>query len=426
MQRHRRLSTGFLTASLVVSALASVAVTPAGGSTQQVAASAVVSLPCAGSTPVVSGGRVFVTTSAVSLVYKPGSCETSALFAFDESGTPLWHHHFSEAARVVFASEPVVGAGLVAVNLGFSGSGDVYAGQLRAFSPTTGTHLWSDQFDGSSGPVTFADGTFFTTAQFANGCCQEGDWVAGVRADRTKPDLVDDAPGPSPSNPLVPVATGRGSAFVAERSPSPLKVGAFDETGTLGCQPTTIILAQVLACDPAWSAAVPGSELTSVAVSGGNLIATSYDDSSGAGIITGFNANGCESAICSPLWRGSLPHITWPQIATSPAAVFASSGNSLVAFSSSGCASQPCRPTWSAASASRLGPPMVSGSLVLVGTRSGSVLGFPVAGCGTATCQPMFRLSVGAPVTTAPAVADGRVFVANAHGHLMIFPLPSP
>jgi hypothetical protein len=74
----------------------------------------------------------------------------------------------------------------------------------------------------------------------------------------------------------------------------------------------------------------------------------------------------------------------------------------------------------------------VAGGVVFVGsdTRedSGTVEAFDARGCGHGTCDPIWSCDLDEPVTGAPAVSDGHLYVgtgttsaATPAGHLVAF-----
>jgi outer membrane protein assembly factor BamB len=61
--------------------------------------------------------------------------------------------------------------------------------------------------------------------------------------------------------------------------------------------------------------------------------------------------------------------------------------------------------------------------VLFVGANNGTLAAFDVDGCGQATCNPIWSANVGAPITTAPAISDGRVFVTDTAGTIHAFGL---
>ena len=57
-----------------------------------------------------------------------------------------------------------------------------------------------------------------------------------------------------------------------------------------------------------------------------------------------------------------------------------------------------------------------AGAVVITGGADGGLDAFPAAGCGAATCAPSWSGAAGAPITGAPAVSNGRVYVGTEAG----------
>jgi outer membrane protein assembly factor BamB len=84
---------------------------------------------------------------------------------------------------------------------------------------------------------------------------------------------------------------------------------------------------------------------------------------------------------------------------------------SLVVLPAAGCGAATCDPAWQATLGGTGLQPAVAGGVVLVGTDTGHLVALPAAGCGQPTCPPLGDDDLGAPVTGAPAVTGGRVYV---------------
>jgi outer membrane protein assembly factor BamB len=76
-----------------------------------------------------------------------------------------------------------------------------------------------------------------------------------------------------------------------------------------------------------------------------------------------------------------------------------------------GCSRSPCRPAWRAKLGAAAVQPAVAGGVVFVGTSAGRALALPAAGCGHRHCRPLWEWSVGGPVTGAPAVTGGHLYL---------------
>jgi outer membrane protein assembly factor BamB len=73
--------------------------------------------------------------------------------------------------------------------------------------------------------------------------------------------------------------------------------------------------------------------------------------------------------------------------------------------------------------------PAVSGpagdAVVFAATADGSVYAFPAGGCGAGVtaCEAPWSSWVGSPITGAPAVSNGRLYVGTEDGRLVAFGL---
>jgi outer membrane protein assembly factor BamB len=120
------------------------------------------------------------------------------------------------------------------------------------------------------------------------------------------------------------------------------------------------------------------------------------------------------------LWRTSLgaaPSAD-PALADGWLYVPLASGE-LVAVRNRGCLHTPCRPAWRAELGAAAVQPAVAGGVVFVGTSAGRALAFPAAGCRHRRCRPLWERDVGGPVTGAPAVTGGRLYLGVAPDQLV-------
>jgi len=83
----------------------------------------------------------------------------------------------------------------------------------------------------------------------------------------------------------------------------------------------------------------------------------------------------------------------------------------LVALPAGGCGAATCGVAWQADVGGAGVQPAVAGGLVFVGTDAGHVVALPAAGCGKANCPVRWRHDFGAPITGAPAVTNGRLYI---------------
>jgi outer membrane protein assembly factor BamB len=122
------------------------------------------------------------------------------------------------------------------------------------------------------------------------------------------------------------------------------------------------------------------------------------------------------------LWRAALgasPSAD-PALAEGRIYIPLTSGE-LVVLQASGCRRTTCRPTWRADLGAPAAQPAVAGGVVFAGTDTGRVLALPAAGCGHRHCRPLWERDMDGPVTGAPAVTGGRVYVGVAPNQLVAF-----
>ena len=86
----------------------------------------------------------------------------------------------------------------------------------------------------------------------------------------------------------------------------------------------------------------------------------------------------------------------------------------LAALPTAGCGTATCPVAWRADVGGAARQPAVAGGLVFVGTDTGWLVALRAAGCGHPTCRPLWGRDFGAPVTGAPAVTGGRVYIGVA------------
>lgn len=92
-----------------------------------------------------------------------------------------------------------------------------------------------------------------------------------------------------------------------------------------------------------------------------------------------------------------------------------------------GCNAAVCPPLWSGDAGSPIATaPAIGNGFVFVGTDTGSVVAFAVAGCASGACAPAAIGHTNKPsaITGDPVVGDNRVVVGTADGHLVAFSMP--
>jgi outer membrane protein assembly factor BamB len=196
---------------------------------------------------------------------------------------------------------------------------------------------------------------------------------------------------------------------------------AFDDSGSTGCSgaPKT--------CSSLWTASTGGSISSSPVVANGVVYIGSRDDRLYAFDVSG--ATGCSGSpkTCAPLWTaptdGSVT--SSPAVANGVVYIGSDSPDGLFAFDASGatgCSGSPktCTPLWrgDAELVVNSSPAVVNG-VVYIGTEErGALLAFDAAGsagCGGSpkVCEPLWTGTTGLHVLASPAVANGKVYIAN-------------
>ncbi len=222
------------------------------------------------------------------------------------------------------------------------------------------------------------------------------------------------------------VGLANGGAFIS----------AFDTRGITGCTGSPKI------CVPMWTTTglgVSASNVGSPAVVGGVVYLAN-------GTLMAFDAAGstkCTSAprVCSPLWTAATSNgSTAPAPAVSGGFVYVASFYSkLTAFDAAGARNctttsgqTSCTPLWTAAPpGSVLGTPAVAYGSVLTVTSSGTLSAWDAdasthcTGPSTArTCTPLWSTATGPTgyaTSSAPAVANGVVFLSSTNGGTYAF-----
>lgn len=170
--------------------------------------------------------------------------------------------------------------------------------------------------------------------------------------------------------------------------------------GRTDCGPD---IAPYFAC-PQWATELDGGAVTSPVLSTDE--ATVYAGS-GSGDLYALNA--ATGAIRWQTDLGAAP-VAAPALANgvlyTPLA-----DNRLVAVSSTGTL------LWTAPLAGRALQPAVANGLVLVAASTadaGSLEAFPAAGCGSPACSPVWSHEVADPITGAPAISNGHIYITTS------------
>jgi hypothetical protein len=122
------------------------------------------------------------------------------------------------------------------------------------------------------------------------------------------------------------------------------------------------------------------------------------------------------------LWRASLGAAPSAQPALADGWLYVPlTDGELVVVPAGGCGRATCRPAWRAELGAAAVQPAVAGGVVFAGTDAGGVLAFRAAGCGRHKCRPLWEHDLGSPVTGAPAVTGGRLYLGVAPDRVVAF-----
>ncbi len=407
------------------------------------------------SAPVVSKGRLFVTNQYVPNVHPGG------LAAYDPTGatctgsapaicTPLWSKPFPAATP--FSDDPQWGPPISpplvtpdSVSAGgflhadvYVGGGYIHAGTLAggSFDPVTGSSVTGELRTGAASAAAAKSAVYGYRTEL---------WTYGSVLNRFYYDIT---------RLFATVPVGQGTSFVID-GPDPTQLGSprefvgsapavadgrlfvlsagqlqtYDANGIQNCStpkssglqawntfPTT-----TWSCRPVWTATLSqaGAFDGMPAIAKGRVYVPGLN-----GGVEVFDAAGCGQATCNSLWTAHAGSVHIAPVAVTDTTLFVTSDDGhLYAFPSAGCGAATCEPTWTANIPSGPHAPSIAGSVLFLGTNNGTLAAFNTSGCGQTTCTPLWTTNVGAPITTAPVISDGRVFVTDTTGTIHAYGL---
>ncbi|MDP9331712.1 MAG: PQQ-binding-like beta-propeller repeat protein [Actinomycetota bacterium] len=197
-------------------------------------------------------------------------------------------------------------------------------------------------------------------------------------------------------------------------------IRAFDSAGNTNCSTGPRV------CAPLWTATFTGSAAAPAVVNGVAYVSTEVG-------LLAFDAagkTGCSGSptTCTPLWTGNATSIYVASPLVWNGTVYAgSTQGTLYAFDAAGvsnCANTPktCAPVWTASTGGPIyAPPAGANGVLYVGTLedTNSLYAFDAAGitnCSgtTKTCSPLWRGNRPFGVRSAPAIANGVVYVGDS------------
>jgi outer membrane protein assembly factor BamB len=194
-------------------------------------------------------------------------------------------------------------------------------------------------------------------------------------------------------------------------------IGSVD--GRLWAYPATGC-GQSFCATPLWSSVSLAQIIDSPTVANGIVYVGSQTSAdSNDGKLNAFDASGCPSHVCAPLWQGDAgpESILQSSPALGSGSVFVGARDGkLYAFDSNGCGRPLCQPLWTGATGGTIeSTPTVVGGVAYIGSDDGKMYAFDAHGCGSATCQPLWTGTVGSPVfESTPAVSNGIVYIGSA------------
>ena len=177
---------------------------------------------------------------------------------------------------------------------------------------------------------------------------------------------------------------------------------------------------QSLCTTPLWTSVSLAQIIDSPTVAHGVVYVGSQTSAdSNDGKLNAFDASGCASQVCTPLWQGDAgpESILQSSPAVGDGSVFVGAfDGKLYAFDANGCGRPLCQPQWTGATGGTIeSTPTVVGGVAYIGSDDGKLYAFDAHGCGSAVCQPLWTGTIGSPVyESTPAVSKGRVFIGSA------------
>lgn len=192
-----------------------------------------------------------------------------------------------------------------------------------------------------------------------------------------------------------------------------------EDTGTLYAYPADGCGSEI--CEtPLWQSSYLAEIVDSPAVANGIVYVgsqTSFDD--GSGKLNAFDANGCGSAVCEPLWQGKAGKYTsYSSPVVWKGYVFIGSYDGHVyAFNAEGCGQKLCDPLWAGKMAgSTESTPLVYNGMLFIGSDDGKLNVFKAKGCRKAVCRPKWTGDIhGSAFQSSPAVSNGVIYIGSNH-----------
>jgi outer membrane protein assembly factor BamB len=173
-----------------------------------------------------------------------------------------------------------------------------------------------------------------------------------------------------------------------------------------------------IACYPDWVRGVAGDPTPPVLSDDGRTVFAAD---------TGGRVWALDAADGSVRWTAVLGGQVVPQFRAAPTVgdgwlYTLSTDGRVYVFDADGCGSGTCPPVWAAAAVFNLGSKqMTLAGDVLYVVSSGAIQAYDASGCGAAVCAPLWTGFAGSSITGGPVVAFGTLLVGTADGHLIAF-----
>ena len=211
-------------------------------------------------------------------------------------------------------------------------------------------------------------------------------------------------------------AVANGIVYIGSQTNADSNDGKLNAFSTAGCGQAV--------CEPLWQGdAGSESALGSPTVSNGFVFLATY-----SGRLYVFNAEGCGKSLCQPLWTAKVGKqaVSTPTVHDGIVYVEGDvhcpssfcTDTRLSAFDAAGCGSAECKPLWTGHlkgySSDGVAPAVWNDKVYALSGKRLAV--FSADGCGAAKCSALFEASDhGQFFGGSPAIADGHVFINTCH-----------
>jgi len=338
------------------------------------------------------------------------------------TGARLWTHHV-ENPGIPLALGPAISDGnRVLVSSGIGNLGGHYSSSwLQA---GTGVNLGAG---GASGLVDSIRGTrsAWRHVGFGSGTPVATSLSIVDSADPSfgwsRPIYVNSGIG-GPAAPPVTLGTAAvyqaGVGFNSVGTPNPVAGnggGAWALTDPAGCEPA----APSLAC-PTWTFPISGTSATVPVLNDDETLLFTVNN---AGTVFAVSTNGGFLQ-----WSATLGSASTGTPALADGVLYVPTAAGVFALDAEGCGGASCGPLWRATDGAAGGgatrQPAVANGVLYAAWGDGSVRAFDTADCGADTCGSLWASSpIGSPITGAPAVTGGQLYVGTQDGRVVAYGL---